>query len=197
MENPFKTDKTNFKELLMTKDNQKNPTVIKKTIYTISNTVFVLDITPIIQACASEGLNSLITVDSIQGVISETSPVLFESISFFGDGCSGNQSFITPDHKSITVFFPSFFTAAQGNIPNVSCSNCEMCIRINPNGLKKNEKLTINFSINGQAILDNESCANVFEDCKRILTLKGPYSNNYVVNFTIEGKLTDCDCDCS
>lgn len=186
----------NLEKLLKTETTKRTPTVIKKTLCSVSKNVFILDIIPIIQAWASKGSTATIAFDSIEVMISQISPVLFESISYSGSGCNGAQSSLSPDKKVFVSSFPAFFATVEGNTPNVAFSYCKMSIRLNTNGLKKNEKFTITININGQALLDNESCANVFENYKRIITLKGPYSNNYSASFTIEYNVSGCEFHC-
>lgn len=159
----------------------KNVTICKKLINSTENK-FTLELYICAEVYTCPSASSVITVDSVNGVLNQNSQVNIVSLSFKGEGCSGAQASLSPDKKSFTCLFPNFFAANTANPeePSSAKTCCKISITLESDNFLSFKTDYLNININGQMILDANSCGNILINNKVTTHIKGPFANNYV-----------------
>lgn len=172
----------------------KNVTICKKLINSTENK-FILKLYICAKVYTSPSTSAVITVDSMEGVLNQNSQVNIVSLSFKGEGCNGAQVLLSPDKKSFTCFFPSFFVANTANSeePSSAKTCCKISITLESNNFLNFKTDDLNININGQMILDANSCGNILINNKVTTHIKGPFANNYVSLVRIKMKFVKCN----
>lgn len=182
--------------LLKPKCNCKDKKInICKKLIKFDKNKFILELYICVEAYTCPVRSAVITVDSIHGSLVQNSQVNILTLSLQGDGCSGSVVSVSPDRKSFECIFPSFFTANTANNKEPSCAKtcCKINITLESNNSSKFKTDDLNISINGQMVLDSNSCGNVLINNKTTTHIKGPFANNYVSLTRIKMKFANCN----
>lgn len=174
------------------KDNEIN--ICKKLIKSDKNK-FILELYICIEVYTCPLRSATTTVDSMHGSLAQNNQVNILTLTLQGEGCNGAQVSISPDRKSFECFFPAFFTSNTANNTEASSANkcCKINITLESNNFLKFKTDDLNITINGQTILDSNSCSNVLINNKTTTHIKGPFANNYVSLARIKMKFVKCN----
>lgn len=171
----------------------KKINICKKLIKSDKNK-FILELYICSEVYTCPSRSAVITVDSIQGSLAQNSQVNILTLSFQGDGCNGVSVSVSPDRKSFQCFFPAFFTSntANNEEPSSAKTCCKINITLESDNFSKFKTDDLNITIDGQMVLDSNSCGNVLINNKTTTHIKGPFANNYVSLAIIKMKFFKC-----
>lgn len=149
---------------------------ICSTIYPTDNDMYILELNTQLKTYSCND-GTIITLDSTELSVNPSSPITIEEIKLSGSNCSGAIVVLTPNKKTAQIIYPNFFSASSNN--QLDESNCKMSITLNINDEDSCSPLMLNYLLQGQAIVQDNSEARVIVECKTLEKFNFEYSNNY------------------